>query len=103
MNTIPIDHSTLDDIALLLHGLLDANHNGNDILRSVAKLSSTRIEPIMMDLLDDLARRIEYVLLKMWDLVEYTLLVRDSFGGCNQPASLSFSAKRGYPEEYCDI
>ena len=99
VNSIKIDDFTLDNIALLLYGLSVSNHDGHDILHSVAKLSSTRIEPIMMDLLDDLARRIEYVLLRMWDLVEYKLLVRDSFGGGNQ-VFMSYSDNRRYPEGY---
>lgn len=77
IHSVPIDPSTSDEIALLLYGISDASHDGNDILRSVAKLSSKKMETIMEDILDDMARRIEYVLLRMWDVVEYTLLVRE--------------------------
>jgi hypothetical protein len=77
IHTVPIDRSTSDEIALLLHGISGENHDGNDILRSVAKLSSVKIESIMSDILDDMIHRVEYVLLRMWEIVEYTLLVRE--------------------------
>jgi len=88
IHSVPVDRSTSDEIALLLHGISDANHNGNDVLRSVAKLSSIKIESIMTDVLDDMVRRIEYVLLRMWDIVEYTLLVREDSNSVVKPTTL---------------
>jgi hypothetical protein len=95
IHSVPVDQSTSDEIALLLYGISDVSHNGNDLLRSVAKLSSVKIESIMSSILDDMVRRIEYVLLRMWDVVEYTLLVREDTATV-LPTTPSYSGKRGF-------
>lgn len=77
IHNVPIDKSTSDEIALLLHGIPDVSNDGVNILRSVAKLSSRKMELIMDDILMEMATRVEFVLTRMWDVVEYTQLVRE--------------------------
>ena len=77
IHNVPIDKSTSDEIALLLHGIPDVSNDGVNILRSVAKLSSRKMELIMDDILIEMASRVEFVLMRMWDVVEYTQLVRE--------------------------
>lgn len=77
IHNVPIDKSTSDEIALLLHGIPDVSNDGVNILRSVAKLSSRKMELIMDDILIEMATRVEFVLMRMWDVVEYTQLVRE--------------------------
>uniref|UniRef100_A0A7S3VCF5 Spindle pole body component n=1 Tax=Chaetoceros debilis TaxID=122233 RepID=A0A7S3VCF5_9STRA len=76
IHTLPLSKVTPDEVALLIHGInTDAHHDGEDLLKAVAMLSSTKMEQVMDMVLLDMARRIEFVLLRMWDVVEYTLLV----------------------------
>lgn len=77
IETFPVDDSTADEIALLLNGM-SSTHDGTDLLRSVAILSSRKISIIMEDVLNEMAKRIEYVFLRMWDLIEYALVTRGS-------------------------
>lgn len=76
IENIPVDKSTSDEIALLIQGIPDNSHNGVNLLRSVAKLSSRKMQLIMDEVLVELAKRMEFVLKRMWDVVEYTQLVR---------------------------
>ena len=82
IHNIPIDRSTSDEIALLLHGIPDVSNDGVNILRSVAKLSSIKMELIMDDILIEMAKRVEFGLMRMWDVVEYTQLVREDLTSC---------------------
>ena len=75
--TVPIPPATADEISLLVHGISSNVHDGTDLLRSVAKLSSKRMEYLADYLLKEMAQRVEYVLDRMWSVVEYTLLVRN--------------------------
>jgi len=77
IRTVPIPFSTSEEIALLMGGTASGQmHDGADILRSVAVLASGRMELLAGLLLDELAERLQYVLERMWTVVEYTLLVR---------------------------
>jgi len=88
IHNIPIDQSTSDEIALLLHGIPDASNDGVNILRSVAKLSSRKMELIMDDILIEMAKRVEFVLMRMWDVVEYAQLVRENVGFIPTPVEI---------------
>jgi len=87
IETFPIDDSTADEIALLLNGM-SSTHDGSDLLRSVAILSSRKISIMMEDVLNEMAKRIEYIFLRMWDLVEYSLVTRGSHQTCGRDSAI---------------
>ena len=74
--TTPISQTTEEEVSLLLHGISDSHHDGKDLLRSVAILSSKRMDELAFLVLRSLARRIEFVLCRMWDIVQYTMITR---------------------------
>ena len=76
--SVPIPPASQDEISLLVHGISSNVHDGTDLLRTVAKLSSKRMEYLADYLLKEMAQRVEYVLDRMWCVVEYALLVRNN-------------------------
>ena len=74
--TKPITSISPEEVSLLIHGISDTNHDGTDLLRSVAILSSRRMDVLASDLLKSLAQRIEFVFFRMWKVVEYTMTTR---------------------------
>ncbi len=75
--TTPISQMTDEEISLLIHGISDSKHDGSDLLRSVAILSSKRMDDLARNVLKSLARQIEFVLgCRMWNVIEYTMITR---------------------------
>ncbi len=74
--TKPISQITPEEVSLLIHGISDTNHDGSDLLRSVAILSSKRMDVLAGTLLKSLAQRIEFIFHRMWKVVEYTMTTR---------------------------
>lgn len=94
IETFPLDDSTADEIALLLHGM-SPTHDGADLLRSVATLSSRKISIMMEEILNEMARRIEYVFMRMWDVIEYALVVRGSHHTYSRDAAIFAGSNLG--------
>ena len=74
--TKPITQVSEEEISLLIHGISSSKHDGVDLLRTVAILSSQRMDALASGILRSLAKRIEFVLSRMWDIVEYTMVTR---------------------------
>jgi len=83
--TLPLPAITEEELSLLLtasgsagggsHGA--AGHDGPDLLRTAAILCRTKMEGLVRYALDELAGRVEYILLeRCWECVKYSALVR---------------------------
>jgi len=92
MHVIPIPLSTSEEISLLMNGISGQLHDGVDILRSVAILASRRMEVLADLILNELTERVEYVLNRIWRVVEYSMFVRPSGRGSTYLHSLGYGA-----------
>lgn len=73
-----IPTTSYEEITQLLHGLSGDVHDGPDYLRAVAKIASRRMQFLTDCLLTEIAQRVEYVLVRMWNVVEYSSITRSS-------------------------
>jgi len=71
----PLPDISTDEINLLIDGR-SQTHDGSDLLRTVALLARHRIEGLVIQLLDELTCRVQYVLERLWDVVSYNLTTR---------------------------
>ena len=74
--TKPIQQVSEEEVSLLIHGISSSKHDGADLLRTVAILSSQRMDKLASGILSSLAKRVEFVLGRMWDIIEYTMVTR---------------------------
>jgi hypothetical protein len=71
----PLPDISTDEINLLIDGR-SQTHDGSDLLRTVALLARHKIEGLVIQLLDELTCRVQYVLERLWDVVSYNLTTR---------------------------
>jgi len=80
--TVPLPPITDNEVALLTNGITEV-HDASDLMRAVALLVRHKMEMVMEDVLDDMTRRLLYVLDRQWEMVEYSMQLHRPMGGAN--------------------
>jgi len=78
--TVPLPPITDNEVALLTNGITEV-HDASDLMRAVALLVRHKMELVMEDVLEDMTRRVLYVLDRQWEMVQYSMTLHRPVGG----------------------